>query len=321
MGARPIIIDCDPGQDDAVALLLAFASPEIEVVAVTTVAGNVPLELTASNARRICELAGRADVAVYAGCPRPILGRLETAERVHGATGLAGADLPEPAMPLAPGHAVAFLIERLMASDGDVTVAAMGPLTNLALAVVEEPRIVPRMREIVLMGGSMGPGNASAAAEFNIHTDPHAAAVVFSAGAPLTMIGLDVTHKAVATPERVTAISALRRPAAAVVAAMLETHLARAAAHPGARAAKRPGGRGTALHDPCVIAYLLRPELFEARPMHVAIETANPLTLGQTVVDRDGVSGVSGEAPNANVVVEIDADGFFALLTERLGRL
>ena len=313
MVARPIIIDCDPGQDDAVALLLAFASPELEVVAVTTVAGNVPLELTARNARCVCELAGRPDVAVYAGCPRPILGRLETAEHVHGKTGLAGADLPEPAMPLAPGHAVAFLIERLMASDGDVTLAAMGPLTNLALAVVEEPRIVPRIREIVLMGGAMGPGNVTAAAEFNIHTDPHAAQVVFSAGAPLTMIGLDVTLRAVATPERVKAIRALRRPAAAVVAAMLETHLA--------RAAKRPGGRGTALHDPCVIAYLLEPGLFEARPMHVAVETANLLTLGQTVVDRAGLSGVSGAAPNANVVVEIDADGVFALLTERLGRL
>ena len=310
MGARPIIIDCDPGQDDAVALLLALASPELEVVAVTTVAGNVPLELTAKNARRVCELAGRADVAVYAGCPRPILGRLETAEHVHGATGLAGVDLPEPTMPLAPGHAVDFLVERLMASDGDITLAAMGPLTNLALAVVKEPRVVPRIREIVLMGGSMGPGNATAAAEFNIHTDPHAAAVVFTAGAPLTMIGLDVTLETSPTAERVEAIRAIGRPAAAAVAAMLDTHLARAAA--------RPGGRGTALHDPCVIAYLLRPELFEARPMHVAIETASPLSLGRTVVDR---AGSSGAAANANVAVGIDVDGFFALLTERLARL
>ncbi len=310
MGARPIIIDCDPGQDDAVALLLAFASPELDVVAVTAVAGNVPLALTAANARRVCELAGRADVAVHAGCPRPILGRLETAEHVYGKTGLAGVDLPEPTMPLAPGHAVDFLVERLMASDGDITLAAMGPLTNLALAVVKEPRVVAKMREIVLMGGSMGPGNATPAAEFNIHTDPHAAAVVFDAGAPLTMIGLDVTLKAVATAERVAAIRALRRPAAAAVAAMLDTHLARAAA--------RPGGRGAALHDPCVIAYLLEPDLFEARPMHVAIEAASPLTLGQTVVDR---AGVSGAVPNADVAVGIDADGYFRLLTERIGRL
>ena len=310
MGARPIIIDCDPGQDDAVALLLAFASPELDVVAVTAVAGNVPLALTEANARRVCELAGRADVAVHAGCPRPMVRRLETAEHVHGKTGLAGVELPEPTMALAPGHAVDFLVERLMASDGEITLAAMGPLTNLALAIVMEPRIVAKMRGIVLMGGSIGPGNATPAAEFNIHTDPHAAAVVFDAGAPLTMIGLDVTQKAVATPDRVAAIRDLGGPVAAAVAAMLDTHLA--------RVAKRPGGRGAALHDPCVIAYLLEPGLFEARPFHVAIETASPLTLGQTVVDR---AGVSGAAPNADVVVEIDADGFFDLLTERLERL
>ncbi len=311
MGARPIIIDCDPGQDDAIALLLALASPELEVVAVTAVAGNVPLALTEANARRICELAGRADVAVYAGCPRPMVRRLETAEHVHGKTGLAGVvDLPEPTMALAPAHAVDFLVERLMASDGDITLAAMGPLTNLALAIVMEPRIVAKMRAIVLMGGSIGPGNTTPTAEFNIHTDPHAAAVVFDAGAPLTMIGLDVTQKAVATPDRVAAIRDLGGPVAAAVAAMLDTHLA--------RAAKRSGGRGAALHDPCVIAYLLEPSLFEARPYHVKIETESPLTLGQTVVDR---AGVSGAAPNADVVIEIDADGFFELLTERLARL
>ena len=310
MHARPVIIDCDPGQDDAVALLLAFASPELEVVAVTTVAGNVPLELTANNARRVCELAGRAEMAVYAGCPRPILEPLETAEHVHGTTGLDGADLPEPTMPLAPGHAVDALVERLKRSEGEVTVAALGPLTNLALAVVKEPRIVPRIREIVLMGGAMGPGNVTPAAEFNIHTDPHAAQVVFTCGAPLTMIGLDVTRQAVATPERVKAIRAVGRPAAAAVAGILDLHLERRAG--------RPGARGAALHDPCVIAYLVRPELFEWRPMHVAVETASRLTLGQTVVDR---WAVSGKPPNANVVVSIDADGFFRLLTERLGCL
>ncbi len=310
MGKRPVIIDCDPGQDDAVALLLALASPELDVLAVTAVAGNVPLDLTSKNALRVCELAGCPGTAVYAGCRRPILEPLQTAEHVHGASGIDGADLPEPTMELRPGHAVDAIIDRLMETRSEITLATLGPLTNVALAIVKQPSIVPRIREIVLMGGAIGAGNATPAAEFNIFTDPHAAQVVFSAGAPLTMIGLDVTRHAVATPERVAAVRAIGRPAAAAVAGMLDLHLE--------RAAKRPGGRGTALHDPCVIAYLLRPALFESRPMHVAVETAGGLTLGKTVVDR---WGVSGENANANVVTRIDANGFFALLTERLARL
>jgi len=193
------------------------------------------------------------------------------------------------------------------APNGDVTLAAMGPLTNLALAVVEEPRIVPRIREIVLMGGGMGPGNATAAAEFNIHTDPHAAAVVFSAGAPLTMIGLDVTRRAVATAARVAAIRAIGTPAAEAVAGMLSLHLERAA---GAT-----GESGGLVHDACVTAYLLRPELFTVRPMAITVETADPETRGKTVVDA------AGAPTNADVVLGIDADGFFALLTERLAAL
>jgi purine nucleosidase len=307
MEARPLIIDCDPGKDDAVALLLAFASPEFDVLAVTTVAGNVPLELTAANARRICELAGRADVAVHAGCPRPIMKPLATAIRVHGKDGLAGADLPPPKMALAEGHAVDVLVERLMASDGEITVAALGPLTNLALAIVKQPAIVPRIREIVLMGGAVARGNVTPHAEFNIHTDPHAAAVVFGAGAPLTMIGLDVTHQAVATPGRVAAIRAIGRPAAAAAADLLELH-GESATKDGA------GGAGAPLHDPCVIAWLLRPALFEAAALCIEIETADAERLGQTVVRRDAPA-------NANVVRAIDADGFYALLTERLGRL
>ncbi len=319
MSARPIIIDCDPGKDDAVALLLAFASPaELDVVAVTTVAGNVPLDLTADNARRICELAGRADTPVYAGCPRAILQRPTTAEHVHGKTGLDGADLPTPAMALQPLHAVDFLVERLSASDGDITLAALGPLTNLALAIVKQPRIVPKIRDIVLMGGSLSAGNVTPLAEFNIFADPHAAAVVFSAGAPLTMIGLDVTHRAIASAARVAAIRAIGRPAATAVAGMLERHLD--------RAGEGGGEAGAALHDPCVVAYLLRPELFAARKMRVTVETADTPALGRTVatpcVDTCVDSCVdSGKAPNANVVVDIDADGFFRMLTDRLARL
>ncbi|MFQ5785371.1 MAG: nucleoside hydrolase [Alphaproteobacteria bacterium] len=308
MMARTLIVDCDPGQDDAVALLLAFASAaELDPCAVTTVAGNAPLACTSRNARRVCELAERRDVPVHAGCARPILRPLETAEHVHGADGLAGFDLSEPTIPLAPGHAVDVLVERLMSADGDVTIAALGPLTNLALAIVKESRIVPRIREIVVMGGALGPGNVTAWAEFNLYVDPHAAAVVFSAGAALTMIGLDVTREAIATPGRVAAIRDIGRPAATAVATMLSLHL-----EPASERADAPGAT---LHDPCVIAYLLRPELFETHPMSIEVETADPERLGQTRV-------ITGDtAPNANVAVGIDAEGFFRLLTERLARL
>ena len=299
MAKRPLIIDCDPGKDDAVALLLAFASPEFDLLAITTVAGNVGLELTSRNALRICEVAGRGDMAVHAGCPRPILKPLGTAIRVHGEDGLAGASLPDPMMTLHPVHAVDFLVESLMASGGDITVAALGPLTNLALAIIKQPAIIPRLREIVLMGGAMARGNVTPHAEFNIFTDPHAAAVVFGAGAPLTMIGLDVTHQAIATPRRVRAIAAIERPAAAAVARMLTLDLER-----------RPGG--APLHDPCVIAYLLAPELFSGEAMAVTVETADGERLGQTVATAPG---------NINVIKQIDADGFFELLTALLESL
>lgn len=303
MEARPLIIDCDPGQDDAVALLLALASHELAVLGVTAVAGNVAVERTARNARRVLELAGRGDVPVYAGCPRPILAPPADAAHVHGADGLGGAALHAPAAPVAAEHAVAFLIERLMASDGDVTIAALGPLTNLALAIVAEPRIVPRIREIAVMGGAMGAGNASPVAEFNVYADPHAAAVVIDAGAPLTLIGLDVTRCAAATRERLAAIAGHDGAVARFVAGMLTPQLA------------TRGGDGAILHDPCVIAYLLRPELFETARLHVAVETASPLARGQTVIDRRGVTGAP---PNATVALGVDGDALFALLGERL---
>ena len=304
MAARPLIIDCDPGKDDAVALLLAFASPEFDLLAITTVAGNVSLERTQGNARRICELGGRTDIAVHAGCPRPILKPLETAVRVHGEDGLAGADLPDPVMALQPAHAVDFLVDTLMASAGGITLAALGPLTNLALAMVKQPEIVPRIHEIVLMGGALERGNVTPHAEFNISTDPHAAAVVFGCGAALTMIGLDVTHQALATPERTSAIRAIGRPPSAAVTRMLELDLER-----------REGG--APLHDPCVIAYLLNPEMFTGEAMQVTVETADAERLGQTVARAPG----PGASANANVLKTIDADGFFDLLTERLERL
>jgi purine nucleosidase len=311
MGARPIIIDCDPGKDDAVALLLAFASPaELDVLAVTTVAGNVPLPLTAENARRICELAGRADTPVYAGCPRPILQVPTTAEHVHGLTGLDGADLPAAKMPLRRRHAVDFLVDRLLASDDGITLATLGPLTNLALAMIKEPRVVHKIHEIVLMGGTLGVGNVTPLAEFNIFADPHAAAVVFSAGAPLTMIGLDVTRQVIATADRVAAIRDIGRPAARAVAGMLEIHLYDA----------QDGGdtAGAALHDPCVIAFLLQPALFGLQELRIAVETTDTPALGRTTAVEDGDGA---DAFPVNVAMEVDAGGVFDLLIDRLARL
>jgi purine nucleosidase len=312
MTARPIVLDCDPGHDDALAILLALASPvELEVLAVTAVAGNVPLALTATNARKVCALAGRADVPVYAGCERPLVRPLETAEYVHGQSGLDGAELPEPAAPLAPGHAADAIIEILRARPaGTATLCPTGPLTNVALAMIKAPDIVPRIREVVLMGGAIGLGNVTPSAEFNIYVDPHAARVVFESGAPLVMHGLDATHQALCTPKHVEAIRAAGTEVARVVAGWLEFYN-----RYDRRLADDPGGP---MHDPCVIAYLLRPELFAGRACRVDIETTGEVTLGRTVVDwRDRL----GRPPNAMVINRVDAEGFFALLTERLGRL
>jgi purine nucleosidase len=312
MSPRAIIIDCDPGHDDALAILLALASPEeLEVLAITAVAGNVPLALTEANARKVVELAGRRDVPVHAGCDRPLVRPLVTAEYVHGRTGLDGADLPAPTIPLADGHAVDALIEWLRARRaGTVTLCPTGPLTNVALALLKAPDIAPRIGQIVLMGGAIGEGNVTPAAEFNIYVDPHAAKVVFEAGVPLVMLGLDVTHQALVTPDRLRAIRELGTPLGRTVGELLEFY--------NGYDQTRRGRVGAPLHDPCVIAYLLDPALFGGRACHVAIETQGEHTLGRTVVDW---SRRTHHAPNATVIDEIEADGFFALLTERLGRL
>ena len=311
MAGRPLIIDCDPGQDDAIALLLAFASPEaFDLLGVCALAGNVPVELTAMNARRVRELAGRLDVPIYAGCPRPILHPLRTAEHVHGKSGIDGAELPEPTMPLEQTHALDFITETLRTAKEKVTIATLGPLTDIAVALVKEPRILENIREIVMMGGMIGAGNVTPSAEFNIHTDPHAAHIVFTSGAKLTMIGLDVTHQAVATPERLAAIRALQGRPAAAVAGMIEFY--------GEKRVKAFNLAGAPLHDPCVIAYLLKPSLFEGRDMFVEVELASPATRGRTVCDP---WNVTGRTPNVQVIESIDVDGFFALLVERLARL
>jgi purine nucleosidase len=311
MPPRPIIVDCDPGQDDALAILLALASQEeIEVLAITAVAGNVPLTLTEKNARRILELAGRSDVPVHAGCDRALQRAPVSATQVHGHTGLNGADLPEPTTPLADGHAVDVIIDSLRARPGRVTLCPIGPLTNVAQAILRAPDIVGHIREIVLMGGAIGEGNVTPSAEFNIYADPHAAKIVFEAGVRLTMLGLDVTHQVLVTPERLRAIEQIDTKVGRAVSGLLRFY--------NIYDQTRRNRPGAPLHDPCVIAYLVRPELFAGRDCHVVVETTGEHTLGRTVVDW---SARTGRPANATVIDQVDAEGFFTLLTERLRRL
>jgi purine nucleosidase len=309
---HPIIIDTDPGQDDAVAILLALASPEFEILGITAVAGNVPLALTEINARKICELAGRPDVKVYSGAIRPMLRSLVTAEHVHGRTGLDGPDLPEPKMPLQKQYAVDYIIETLMSRpSGTVTLCTLGPLTNNALALVKEPRIVPRIKQIVAMGGGFFEGgNVTVAAEFNIYVDPHAARVVFDSTVPITLIPLDCTHQALTTKARVEKFRVMKNKTGPATAQLLDFF--------ERFDEQKYGTDGGPLHDPCVIAWLLKPELFTSRHVNVAIECESELTMGMTVVDW---WGVSGRTANATVCRAINADGFFDLLTERLAKL
>ncbi len=310
--ARKIIIDTDPGQDDAVAILLALASPELEVLGITCVAGNVPLPLTSKNARVVCELAGRTDVPVFAGCDRPLARDLVTAEYVHGKTGLDGIDLPEPQMPLQEQHAVDFLIETLRANPaGSVTLCPLGPLTNIATALRRAPDIAEKIAEIVLMGGAyFEVGNTTPAAEFNIHVDPQAAEIVFKSGVPLVVMPLDVTHKALTTRARVEAFRNLGTRVGHAVASWTDFFERFDMA--------KYGSEGAPLHDPCVIAYLLEPDLFTGRHINVEIETTSELTMGMTVADW---WRVTDRAPNAIFMGDLDAEGFYTLLTERIARL
>jgi len=308
---RRIIIDTDPGKDDAVAILLALASPaELEVMALVAVAGNVPVTRTSRNARALAALAGRPDLPVHAGCARPLVRPPITAEHVHGSTGLHGLDLPDPATLLRPGHGVDYLVDTLRAAPpGEVTLCLLGPATNLALALVKAPDIAGRIAEVVWMAGARREGgNVTPAAEFNVHADPEAAAVVLGSGVPLTLVPLDLTHQVRLTADRLARLRQVGTAAARAVVALF--------ADPNAGP---PHDRGGApLHDPCVIAHLLRPGLFGGARINVAVETGSPLTLGMTVADRHGVTG---RAPNATWLDQADADGMFALLFERLARL
>ena len=310
--ADKIIIDTDPGQDDAVAILLAFASPELEVLGITCVAGNVPLELTARNARIVCELANRPLVPVFAGCDRPMTRPLVTAEHVHGKTGLDGIGLWEPQMPLQDRHAVDFLIDTLRKEPArSVTLCPLGPLTNIATAFTRAPDIVDRVARIVLMGGAyFEVGNITPAAEFNIYVDPEAADIVFKSGFDLTVLPLDATHQALTTEPHVAGFRAMGTMVGSAVAAWTDFF--------ERFDMEKYDSPGAPLHDPCVIAYLLRPDLFAGRRINVEIETRSDLTRGMTVADW---WGVTDRAPNALFIGDVDADGFFGLLTERIAAL
>jgi len=310
MTRRKIIIDCDPGQDDAVMLLLALACPdELDILGITTVAGNVPLDLTQRNARIMCELAGKTDVPVYAGCEKPIRRNLITAENVHGKTGIDGVEVYQPDMPLQSQHAVDFIIETLLgAEDNSITIVPTGPLTNIGQAISKQAGILPKIREIVLMGGAMREGgNTTPCAEFNILEDPDAAHIVLRCERPLTIVPLDVTHQALVSQKRIEQIRELDSAVGTAIVGMMEFF--------NRFDSEKYGSEGAPLHDPCTIAFLLQPGLFTGKMCNVEVETESPLTMGHTAVD---FWGVTNRVKNANWLYHVDADGFFALLIDRL---
>ena len=311
---RPVILDGDPGHDDAVNILLAHASPEVQVLGVTTTFGNVGLDRTTHNALTTLALIG-ASTPVYAGADRPLLVPRLSAESVHGQTGLDGPLLPAPTRQAEALHAALFIIQEVRARPNQVTLLPTGPLTNVALALRLAPAIAPLIRQIVWMGGSLDVGNWTPAAEFNALCDPHAAQIVFGSGVPLVMFGLNATHQAIATPERIAPIRALSGRAGAsavgeVVAGLLEFF----AEHHR----ERYGWEGGPLHDPLTCAYLIAPELFGTQTMYVEVDTSGGPSSGRTNCD---LWNLTGRKTNAEVVLSVDAGGFYTLLTERLGRL
>jgi purine nucleosidase len=308
---RKVIIDCDPGQDDAVALFLALASTDdLDVLAITTVAGNVPLALTQRNARMMCDIAGREDLRVFAGCERPLELDPITAEYIHGNTGIDGVPVFEPKTPLQEQHAVDFIVEALLDSKEPVTLVPTGPMTNIATAIQREPAVLRNVEQIVSMGGAMREGgNRSPSAEFNILVDPHAADIVYNCGRPVTAMGLDVTHHVLSTRERVARIRALDNEVAEATAGMLSFF--------HRYDTKKYGSEGAPLHDPCTVAWLLRPDLFATKRCNISVEKDSELTMGHTAVD---FWHVTDRPHNVDWAYEVDADGFYDLLVERLGR-
>lgn len=310
---QKVIIITDPGQDQAVAVLMALAAPEsFDILGIVTSAGNIGLDLTQRNARALVELADRREVPVFAGCPRPIRGALVTAEHVHGPTGLDGADLPEPTVPLQEQHGVDFIIDTLRAhAPGEVAIFSESPLTNLAMAIVKAPEIARRIARIVMMAGAyFEVGNITPSAEFNIYVDPPAADIVLRAGIPIVMLPLDVTHKLLATPERLQRFAAIGNRSGSVVAGML--------AFSQGFDLKKYGWAGAPLHGPTVPAWFLAPEIFEGREANVSVETRGELTFGMTVVDY---WNITEQNKNTLYITTCDADAYFTLIERLIARL
>lgn len=310
MAARPLIIDCDPGVDDAVALFLAFAAPDaLDILGITTVAGNVDALLTARNARIIREMAERDDVPVYAGAPAPLVRPPIIADHFHGETGLGTLPVFEPRAGLAAGSAARAIVDLVMArAAGDVAIAVTGPFTNLALALKLEPALAAHLGPVVVMGGARSEGgNITASAEYNVYADPHAAQIVFASGCDVITLGLDATHQVRATPDRMEVLSGIKTRGGAAVFDLLTF---------GAEVELKHAGQiGSPLHDPCTIAYLLAPHLFTTVPAIIRVETESELTLGHTQVEFRGADG-----SRTLWTTHADADGVFAMLYERLAR-
>jgi len=306
---RKIILDCDPGHDDAMAILLAHGNPEIELLAITTVAGNQTLDKTSLNARRVCTVAGIRDVPIAAGCDRPLTRELQTAGYIHGESGLDGPAFGEPTVPLDPRHAVDVIIDLVMHSSGDITIVPTAPLTNIAMAVRKEPRIVQKVHEIILMGGAFTRGNTTPAAEFNIAADPEAAKIVFSSGWPLTMVGLDLTHQALATPDVLQRIAGLGTPIAKIAVQLMEFFRE--------TYRRNAGFDSPPVHDPCAVAGVIDPDVMHYVDAFVAVETHGEFTSGMTVTDFSARLGPA----NAKVATRLMVDRFWDLMIDAIDRI
>ncbi|HIA83506.1 MAG: nucleoside hydrolase [Candidatus Neomarinimicrobiota bacterium] len=310
---KQIILDCDPGQDDAVALALAMAAKdEIDLLGVTTVAGNVPLNLTQRNARIMCDICHRTDIKVYAGAEKPMAQPLVTAEHVHGKSGLDGIVIYEPTTPLEEKHAVDFIIETCLAADNNsIFLVTTGPLTNIGLAIERAPAILSKIKEIILMGGALREGgNITPSAEFNIYVDPEAAQIVLRCGCPIVMMSLDVTHQVLTTRKRVDAIRNLDSTVGEPIASLIEFY--------ERYDEEKYHLDGAPLHDPCTIAYLIKPDLFSLKEVNVEVETEGDFTRGATVVDY---WDVTERTPNVQWAHSVDDEGFFKLLNMYLSKV
>ncbi|GCE82667.1 nucleoside hydrolase [Komagataeibacter diospyri] len=312
MDVQKIIIDTDPGQDDAIAIMMALASPDLKVLGLSTVAGNVPVSQTATNACKILELAERPDIPVHAGCATPLRRTPITAEHVHGRTGMDGPDLPQPTRPPQAGHAVDFLIDTIRAHPaGSITVVTLGPMTNLAVALIKAPDIAPRIRQVVSMGGAYSEcGNITPNAEFNIFADPDAADIVLRRQIPLTLVPLDITHQFLISPSRLASLRALPGRCAQAAVSML--------GFSERFDLEKYGWDGAPLHDPCTIGWLLAPDLFAGRMVNVSVEVDSPLMQGATAVDW---WQVTDRPHNALFLREVDSAALWKVVLARLSRL